>query len=88
MSEVDLEKKLTQLVEEIFGKDSPQAESLVCVARQTNALHKQLKENVDTLQELLDTLKILFSYQRFDLEATRRENDFLKERLKEKNSDM
>jgi len=85
MIELDVEKRLTQLVEEIFGKDSPQVESLVCMARQNNL--KSVNQKTDTLNELLDTLKILFSYQRFDLEATRRENNFLKERLKEKNSD-
>jgi len=33
------------------------------------------------LQEILDSLRVCIKYQAFDLEATRRENVFLRERL-------
>lgn len=40
-------------------------------------------QNRDNLQELLDYLRICIKYQAFDLEATRRENEFLEKENKE-----
>lgn len=43
----------------------------------------QKHQNGDNLQELLDYLRTCIKYQVFDLEATRRENQFLRDLVKE-----
>jgi hypothetical protein len=45
---------------------------------------KRLKESLNRLQESLDYLRLATKYQLFDLEATRRENAYLKKLLEER----
>jgi len=49
----------------------------------TNAgiVSRDLDDRLKQLQEILDYLRVCIKYQAFDLEATRRENVFLRERL-------
>ena len=47
----------------------------------TQSIHKTLEEKVDSLQESLDFLRLCIKYQSYDLEATRRENRYLKKLL-------
>lgn len=42
------------------------------------------KETVDNLQEVIDYLRVCIKYTVWDLEATRRENAYLRKLLKEK----
>ena len=46
---------------------------------------KRLEDSVNNLQESLDYLRICIKYQLFDLEATRRENKYLRKMLEENN---
>jgi hypothetical protein len=39
--------------------------------------------SIDSLHELLDYLRVCIKYQAFDLEATRRENEYLRKLLEE-----
>ena len=48
--------------------------------------NKQLQKSVDSLQESIDYLRICIKYQLLDLEATRRENKYLRKLLEEKDS--
>jgi len=77
-----LEQKLNDLVKE-FGTDL-QHKKLQMLAKQARDNHKQLQKSVNSLQESLDYLRICIKYQLFDLEATRRENEYLKRLLNEK----
>ncbi|PIR71994.1 MAG: hypothetical protein COU42_02925 [Candidatus Nealsonbacteria bacterium CG10_big_fil_rev_8_21_14_0_10_36_24] len=43
------------------------------------------KQKTDKLQELLDYFRVCVKYQAFDLEATRRENEVLRELIKASN---
>lgn len=47
----------------------------------TRQKHEQLRLTVLRLQETLDTLRVSIKYLVFDVEATRRENDYLKKLL-------
>jgi hypothetical protein len=47
----------------------------------TRQKHEQLRQTVQRLQETLDTLRLSIKYLVFDVEATRRENDYLKKLL-------
>ena len=86
MDETKLEGKVKELVKEFGGMANPQYKKLVTLAKQAHDSHKRLEKSVNTLQELLDYLRICIKYQRFDLEATRRENKYLRKLLEEKNS--
>jgi len=48
----------------------------------TRERHERLRQTVSTLQESLDYLRLSIKYLVFDLEATRRENGYLRKMLK------
>jgi len=86
MEESSLEERLRELVNEVGGAAHPQHKKLVMLAKEAQESHKQLQKSVDSLQESLDYLRICIKYQLFDLEATRRENKYLRKMLEDKNS--
>ena len=83
MDETKLQGKVNDLVKVLGGMANPQSNKLAMLAKQAVDNHKQLKKSVDSLQESLDYLRICIKYQLFDLEATRRENKYLKQLLEE-----
>ncbi len=85
MDEAKLEDKLKELVQEFGGMVDPQYRKLSKLAKQAQKSHKKLQKSVDNLQDSLDYLRICIKYQLFDLEATRRENEYLKKLLEENN---
>jgi regulator of replication initiation timing len=87
MDKTKLEEKLNELLEEVSGMAEPQyKKKLAMLAKQAHDSHKRLEKSVNSLAESLDYLRICIKYQLFDLEATRRENKYLRELLEEKNS--
>ena len=86
MDEPKLEDKLKELVKEFGGEAAPQHRKLATLAKQAHDNHRRLQERVSNLQESLDYLRICIKYQSFDLEATRRENKYLRNMLNDKNS--
>ena len=85
MDEAKLEEKVNDLVKEFGGMNNPKYKKLSILAKQANDSRKKLKKSMDSLQESLDYLRICIKYQLFDLEATRRENKYLRKLLDEKN---
>jgi len=83
MDEKKLEDKVKELVEEFGGMVDPQYKRLAMLAKKAHDSHKQLERSVNSLQESLDYLRICIKYQLFDLEATRRENEYLRRMLGE-----
>jgi len=86
MDETNFEYKLNELMKEFGGLPDPQHQKLAMLAKQAKESHKQLKKSVDRLQESLDYLRVCIKYQLFDLEATRRENQYLRKLLEERDS--
>jgi hypothetical protein len=86
MEESNLADKLNELVNEFGPGSDPRYEKLAMLAKQARKSHKDLQRSVETLQESLDYLRICIKYQSFDLEATRRENTYLRKLLEEKDS--
>ncbi|MCK4958695.1 MAG: transcriptional regulator [Planctomycetes bacterium] len=84
MDEAVFEKKLNELVNEIGSVPTPQRKKLIVLAKRTKDCQKRLKKTVDSLQESLDYLRVSIKYLLFDLEATRRENAYLKKLLEDK----
>lgn len=81
MNEETFQKKLAELVAEISNLPSGERERLQVLAEQTKQRHKELKETVSSLQESIDFLRLSIKYMLFDLEATRRENQYLRKML-------
>ena len=86
MDETQLEGKLNELVKEFGGMVDPGYKKLAILTKKASDSHERLKKSVGHLQESLDYLRICIKYQLFDLEATRRENKYLRKLLEEKNS--
>jgi hypothetical protein len=84
MDEAVFENKLNELVKEIGPMPMIQRKKLILLAKETHKSHKKLKKSVDLLQDSLDYLRINIKYLLFDLEATRRENNYLKKLLEDK----
>ena len=84
MDEARLENKLNELVKEFGGMVDPQHRKLAMLAKQARDSHKRLQKSINGLQESLDYLRVCIKYQLFDLEATRRENKYLRDMLEEK----
>ena len=88
MDEAQLEDKLKELVKEFGGTVDPQYGKLAMLAQQASESQKRLERSVNNLQESLDYLRICIKYQLFDLEATRRENEYLRKILGENDGAM
>jgi len=86
MDKTNIENKLNELMKEFGGMSNPGYSKLAMLAKQAHDGHKQLQKSVDSLQESLDYLRICIKYQLFDLEATRRENEYLRGILEERDS--
>jgi len=83
MDEARLEDKLNELVKEFGEAADPQGTKLAKLAEQARANQQKLDKSIDTLHELLDYLRVCIKYQAFDLEATRRENEYLRKLLEQ-----
>ncbi|MBB6430326.1 hypothetical protein [Algisphaera agarilytica] len=83
MNEHDFQKKLGDLMGEISTLPKAEREKLEALAQQTKERHGKLKKTVGELQESLDYLRLSIKYLVFDLEATRRENGYLRKMLEE-----
>ena len=85
MDEYSFEGKINELLKEFGGSSNPKNKKLEELAKKARSNHEKLQEKIDSLQEALDYLRICIKYQLFDLEATKRENKYLKKLLEDKN---
>jgi hypothetical protein len=83
MNETEFQGKLAELMGEISTLPATEREKLVKLADETRQRHERLKKTVSGLQESLDYLRLSIKYLVFDLEATRRENGYLRKMLEE-----
>jgi uncharacterized FlaG/YvyC family protein len=83
MDEANLEDKLNELVKEFGEVADPQQRKLAQLAQQAKDNRKKLEKSISSLQESLDYLRVCIKYQVFDLEATRRENEYLRKLLED-----
>lgn len=81
MEETTFEKQLHELLREIGPMSGPSYEKIVNLARQSQQTRENLKQSLGQLQDSLDYLRVSVKYLLFDLEATRRENAYLKSLL-------
>ena len=83
MDEGTFEKKLGELVSEIETMPKRDRDKLDTLADETRKRHKELKKTVTNLHESIDFLRLSIKYLMFDLEATRRENGYLRKMLED-----
>ena len=83
MDEVKLEDRLNELVKELTGVAEPRGTRSAMPGKEIQDSKPSTKD-MDSLQESLDYLRICVKYQLFDLEATRRENKYLRQLLEER----
>ncbi len=83
MNEQEFQKRLAELVAEIETLPEGERDRLRKLAEETKTRHEQIKKSVSTLQESIDFLRLGIKYMLFDLEATRRENGYLRKMLEQ-----
>lgn len=81
MNEQDFQGKLGDLIKQIGGLTPEKQETLTKLAEETRDRHDRMKKTVTDLQDSLDYLRLSIKYVLFDLEATRRENAYLRKLL-------
>ena len=86
MTEIDFRTKLAELMGEISTLPPGERAKLERLADETRSRHERLRQTVNGLQESLDYLRLSIKYLVFDLEATRRENHYLRRMLEETRS--
>ncbi|HPY77726.1 MAG TPA: hypothetical protein PLQ45_07785 [Anaerohalosphaeraceae bacterium] len=80
MFESNFEKKFQEMINSA-DLPQPQREKLFLLARRSKENHRKLQEKFQSLQQSIDYLRLGVKYLIFDLEATRRENQQLREKL-------
>ena len=83
MNEQEFHGKLAELMGEISTLPPAERNKLEKLAGETRERHARLRQTVSNLQESLDYLRLSIKYLVFDLEATRRENGYLRKILEE-----
>lgn len=84
MDSSELEKQLNDLVNEIGSIPESRRDKIIQLARRAKESRKKLDRSMDELQSSLDYLRISIKYMMFDVEATRRENKYLRKLLEDR----
>ena len=79
MNDQDFQNKLAQLLQQIGTLPEDQRPQLERLAEETKSRHDRMKKTLTDLQDSLDHLRLTVKYLVFDLEATRRENKYLRQ---------
>ncbi|MBM4107576.1 MAG: transcriptional regulator [Phycisphaerae bacterium] len=84
MTEKEFQDKLGELMQQIDRLPADQRGDLHRLVDETKGRHDRVKKTVAELQEALDYLRLSVKYLVFDLEATRRENEYLRKLVESK----
>ena len=87
MDNAAFQARLAELMKEIAVLPKADRDKLTKLAKETRERHTKLQETVHNLQESLDYLRLSIKYLVFDLEATRRENSYLRKMLDQNTHD-
>ena len=78
MNERTIEERLCRLIEQLQALPTEHREKLEELCESDQDQRSQIEESVSKLQDSLDYLRLSVKYMVFDLEATRRENVYLR----------
>ena len=87
MDETTFQKRLAELLSEIASLPASQRSKLELLVADAKKRHEQLQASAANVQESLDYLRVAIKYLLFDLEATRRENSYLRKMLQRHEGD-
>ena len=87
MDEQAFQTKLTELMNKIKQLPEEERPTLERLAEEATKRRQRIQASVAELQESLDYLRLTIKYLVFDLEATRRENAYLRKLVEEANRD-
>ena len=87
VEETNLVKQLQGLIENISPMSDDKKKRLKELKKEAEKNQKILNTNIHTLKDFLDRLRLNVKYLLFDLEATRRENTYLRRMLEETDKD-
>ena len=83
MDEQMFQVKLSELMTEIQTLPVSERQKIEDLAAASQDRHQRLRKTVSDLQESMDYLRLSIKYLMFDLEATRRENGYLRTMLEQ-----
>jgi len=86
MDERTFQEKLDELAREVDNLPETEQNQIRDIADQARKRHQKMKKTINDLTESLDYLRLSVKYLVFDLEATRRENRYLRSLLDNKRS--
>ncbi|MCC7390207.1 MAG: hypothetical protein IT431_15735 [Phycisphaerales bacterium] len=86
MEDQKFDAQLAEILNKVETLTPEERSRIERFARETRARHEKMRSTLGELQESLDHLRLSVKYLVFDLEATRRENQYLR-RLIEANGD-
>lgn len=75
------EKKIEHLIDEIEAYPNFTDANTLNFFRKNTKTRQQVKKNMSQIKDSMDYLRVSIKYLLFDLEATRRENAYLKKLL-------
>ncbi len=78
MNERNIEERMCRLIEQLQSLPTEYRQKLEKLCRHDGTQRSQIEESVAKLQDSLDYLRLSVKYMVFDLEATRRENVYLR----------
>jgi DNA-binding transcriptional regulator GbsR (MarR family) len=87
MNDQEFQVRLGEIEEQISNLPIPERERMHRLVDETRERHERLRATVNQLQDSLDHLRLSVKYLVFDLEATRRENSYLRKMLKDHTED-
>ena len=87
MDDKTFQEKFTELMNLIRELPGDQRIHLEKLAEETRHRRDRIQQSVSELQESLDYLRLSVKYLVFDLEATRRENAYLRRLIEQSNRD-
>ena len=85
MDEQAFQIKLTELMNKIKQLPEQERPTLERLAKEAKQRRERIQASVVELQESLDYLRLTIKYLVFDLEATRRENTYLRKLVEQAN---
>ena len=87
MTENEFQSKLGELLTQIDTLPESERPKLETLAAESRKRHEKMKQTIGELQESLDYLRLSVKYLVFDLEATRRENKYLRSLIETRNDE-
>lgn len=85
MDEHTFKEKFSEILKKINTLPTQERPRLMELAEETRDRRERLRTSIAELQDSLDYLRLSVKYLVFDLEATRRENSYLRKMLEDVN---